>query len=180
MLQSSIKTIPKSYYDFASRNWQKINPNINPHILDILVPVTASYKGRIRRNIEWSDKPIEEYFKDRSLVPAGLTQEKLVNWLKSDSLEFKGAYVEFTKNNWWNITAKKRELRLPKPEVIILNNLIIDELMIEFRRTVVGIVKALKYVDNLPKGLSPAIAGRWFEKKIDIIQQQKKSMWISF
>jgi hypothetical protein len=165
ILQSQINTIPKSYYDFANRNWYKISPSANPYKLDILVPVTVSYKARILRNIAWSEKPFEEYFQDKKIVPNGLSQEKLIKWLESDSLEFKNSYVEFAKHNWWNITAKKREPKPPKPEVIILNNQIIDKMMNEFHRTGVGIVKALKYVDDLPQGLSPTIVGRWFEKK---------------
>lgn len=38
-------------------------------------------------------------------------------------------------------------------------------MMKEFRRTGLGILKALKYLDNLPKGLSPRTVRPWFKKK---------------
>lgn len=165
MLQSPVKEIPKSYYDFVKQNWQKINPGKHPNRLNILVPVFASYKKQIARNIERSQKPIEEYFLNKKFVPDGLTAEYLINWLQSDSMELKGAYVEFVTRHWWNIIAKKTESKPPKPEIIILNDIVMDEMMKEFRRTGIGILKAIKYVDTLPKGLSPRTIKPWFEKK---------------
>lgn len=164
ILQSPESAIRMDCYDFFKKNWWKVKAKDSSLQSDILVPMSPSSKKRLSRNINYSEKPFNDYFLDNKVVPEGLTKENLLEWVKSDSLEIKKSHMVFLMKNWWNIKENNgnRELKLPTSEIVVLDHQIMDKMKAEFRRTGVGILKALKLVDHLPRELAPRAVSSWF------------------
>jgi hypothetical protein len=163
ILNGKDRTIPKTYYDFIKENFYEVGFDVSIRNKTILLPVTQSFKTRIKRNIRWSESNLEDHFRNDDLVPEGLTQENLINWLASDNLEFPSQYIEFIKKNWWSIFSSQSSMKPIKPEVIVVNKQVADLIINEVHRTGIPFTKALKLAEKIPKGLLPRTIRSWFQ-----------------
>jgi hypothetical protein len=180
LLNNKETKIRKDYFDFLKRNfkgnyWSTSEDDNISNIKDsVPIVVTKRYKARIAMNIEKSGKLIDEFFLDNEKVPDGFTRDLLINWLNSDSFEINPSYKDFITRHWWKVASGGNYSVAKNAEVVILSDQYMSELNSHLKRTGIGVKKALKYADEVPKGLTYRTVDLWLKNKKSHYPKVKK------